>query len=145
MNIKISKIHADAVIPAYAYDGDSGFDFSTVEDLFLEGSETGVAKTGLKFEIPKGYELQIRPRSGVSLKTQLRVANSPGTIDSNYRGEIGIIIQNNNPIQSINIPKGMKIAQGVIVPVVQAKFTVIDETDLSTTERGENKHGSSGV
>lgn len=168
MNVKIRKLSPDVVIPAYACDGDSGFDLVSVADVIIAPGETALVPTGLAFEIPDGYELQIRPRSGVSLKTKLRVANSPGTVDASYRGEVCVIVDNIMPphthafdsavsvdgsgwvdldknvtIGSYIIRKGDRIAQGVIAPVSRAEFTVVDE--LSETERGTGGFGSTGV
>ncbi len=139
--IKVLRIHPDAVIPFYATEGSAGFDFYTVEEVVLEPNEVKIVKTGLKMEIPVGFELQMRPRSGVSLKTSIRLANSPGTIDSDYRGEIGILAWNtgNSPI---TISKGERIAQGILAEVPTAFF--IDVTELSTTDRGEGGFGSTG-
>lgn len=94
VDVRIKKLRNDAVIPKYTRDGDAGFDLVAVEDVIIEPGETKLVKTGVAMAIPEGYELQVRPRSGVSLKTKLRISNSPGTIDSNYRGEIGVIIDN---------------------------------------------------
>jgi dUTP pyrophosphatase len=82
MNIKIKKVVEDAIIPKYQTSGSAGFDFHTVEDVTVFPKETRLISTGLAFEIPEGYELQIRPRSGISLKTKIRISNSPATIDS---------------------------------------------------------------
>ncbi|MEK4970684.1 dUTP diphosphatase [Cytobacillus sp. FSL R7-0696] len=92
MNVNIKKLHEDAVIPKYAHDGDAGFDLVAIEDVIIEPGETALVKTGLAFELPDGYEMQIRPRSGITLKTKLRV--QLGTIDSHYRGEVGVIVDN---------------------------------------------------
>lgn len=94
INVKVRKLHDDAVIPRYATDGASGFDLVAVEDVIISPGETKLVRTGLAFEIPPGYEMQIRPRSGISLKTKLRVANSPGTIDEDFRGEVCVIVDN---------------------------------------------------
>lgn len=94
MKIEFKKLHPDAVAPKYATPGAAGFDLVAVEEVVIEPGETVVIPTGLAIEIPEGYELQIRPRSGITRKTKLRVANSPGTVDSDYRGEVGVIIDN---------------------------------------------------
>lgn len=94
VKVKIKKLHPDAVIPKYASEGASGFDLVAVEDVFIEPGETKLVRTGLAFEIPEGYELQIRPRSGISKNTKLRISNSPGTVDADYRGEVAVIIDN---------------------------------------------------
>jgi dUTP pyrophosphatase len=92
--VKIMKLHPDAVIPGYARPGDAGFDLIATEDVLVQPGETVKVPTGLAFAIPEGYELQVRPRSGISLKTKLRLSNSPGTIDSGYRGEVAVLIDN---------------------------------------------------
>jgi len=146
MKVKIKKLHPDAIIPKYQSSGASGFDLHALEDVEIFYGETKLVKTGLAVAIPEGYELQVRPRSGTSLKTGLRVANSPGTIDADYRGECCIImhhtfnnLQYGHPIQ---IKKGDRIAQGVICPVLQVEFEEVD--NLDDTERGQNGFGSSG-
>ena len=140
MKVSINKLHPDAVVPKYATNGSSGFDLVAVEDVSLATGETKLIKTGLAFDVGRGYELQVRPRSGLSLKTGLRVANSPGTVDSDFRGEVCVIMENTG--QHYNIKKGDRIAQGVICPVVQADFEVVNELDK--TIRGANGYGSSG-
>ncbi|AHD06474.1 dUTP diphosphatase [Paenibacillus larvae] len=151
MEIKIKKIHPDAVIPEYATAGAAGFDLVALEDVIIEPGDVKTIRTGLAFEIPVGYELQIRPRSGVSLKTKLRQPNSVGTIDSDYRGEVQLMFENtltklahlNVKLASYLIQKGDRLAQGIIAPVERAKFTVVDE--LSGTERGAGGFGHTGV
>lgn len=92
LNVNIKRLHDDAVIPRYATEGSAGFDLVAIDDVIIEPGETKLIRTGLAFEIPAGYELQIRPRSGVTLKTKLRV--QLGTVDSDYRGEVGVIVDN---------------------------------------------------
>jgi dUTP pyrophosphatase len=94
MQIKVKKLHPDAVIPSYAHAGDSGFDLVAVEDVIVTPGQTVKVRTGLAFDIPSGYELQVRPRSGVSAKTKLRVSNTPGTVDASYRGEVMVLVDN---------------------------------------------------
>src|SRR5574344_2884718 len=94
MKVYFTKLNKDAVIPTYAHTGDAGMDIRAIEDVELNPHETKIIHTGIAVAIPEGYELQVRPRSGLSLKTPLRVSNTPGTIDSGYRDEIGIIISN---------------------------------------------------
>lgn len=148
MKINVKKLHQDAIIPKYQTSGASGFDLHALTDVYIPRGETLVIKTGLSFSIPKGYELQIRPRSGTSLKTTLRIANSPGTIDADYRGEVGIICDNIEQFDrgvnegSIYFKKGDRIAQGVIVPIVQAELIEVNELD--ETQRGQGAFGSTG-
>jgi dUTP pyrophosphatase len=94
VNVKIKRLHPDAVIPRYAHEGDAGFDLVAIEDTIIEPGETKLVRTGLAISLPPNYELQIRPRSGISLRTKLRVANAPGTVDAGFRGEIGVIVDN---------------------------------------------------
>lgn len=152
MKVRIKKVNPDAVIPKYATSGAAGFDLVSMEDLVLSGGDTRAVKTGLVVEIPPGFEMQIRPRSGLSLKTALRVANAPGTVDSDYRGEVAVIMTNSSGAGDMfgngrgdmeTIKKGDRIAQGVIVPVVQAEFEEVEE--LSDTERGAGGFGSTGA
>jgi dUTP pyrophosphatase len=159
MKVKIKKLHEDAVIPQYAKPGDSGFDFVALEDTVITPQSTVMVKTGIAVEIPEGFELQVRPRSGTSFKTPLRVSNSPGTVDSGYRGPCNVLLTNTaqfNASVSIKSPfddawydnntqfikKGDRIAQGVICPVIRAEFELVDE--LSDSERGVSGFGSSG-
>lgn len=142
MKVKTKKLHPDAVVPKYATPGAAGFDFVAIETVTIKAGETRLIKTGLSFAIPIGYEIQVRPRSGLSLKTKLRVSNSPGTVDSDYRGEVCVIIENTGD-SDVLIQAGDRVAQGVLCPVYQAEFDVVDELD--ETERGINGMGSTGM
>lgn len=139
--VKVKKINELAIIPEYAHDGDTGFDLYSINCKELLPDETALISTGLKFEIPRGYGIAIRPRSGLSLKTGLRIANSPGTIDSVYRGELKIIVQNTSD-RILHIDIGQRIAQGVLEKVPKAEFIEVDE--LGDTERGEGGFGHTG-
>lgn len=162
--IPIEKCHKDAKIPVYVHKGDAGMDIYAVENITLAPGETKIIPTGLKVALPLGYELQVRPRSGLSVKTPLRIANAPGTIDSNYRGEIGVIITNTEPrIKDIEpkadgsidntcltygadytITKGMRFAQLVLSEVPSVSFTEV-ESVLEVSDGREEGFGSSGV
>jgi len=142
MELKFKKLSKDAVIPKYQTSGASGFDLHATDKVVIPPNQTRVVSTGLAVELPKNTELQIRPRSGISFRTGLRVCNSPGTVDEDFRGEIGIILRNHNPFNEI-IHKGDRIAQGVICPVLRPK--IIEVSELNKTERGENRLGSTGV
>lgn len=154
MKVKIKKLHPDAQIPKYQSKGASGFDLHALEDGFIHPGDTVLIRTGLAFKIPKGYELQIRPRSGLSLKTSLRIANSPGTLDSDFTGECMIIAWNSlEPLMTgymveedgrpqLSFKKGDRIAQGVVCPIVQVIFKEVEE--LEKTKRGNKGFGSSG-
>ncbi|MDZ4567495.1 dUTP diphosphatase [Bacillus cereus] len=145
LRTKIKRVR-DVELPRYAKPGDSGFDLVAAEDTIIWPGETKVVQTGLAFEIPPGYELQVRPRSGMTRNTKLRVVL--GTVDSGYRGEVGVLVDNTERSISLNmkahvIEKGTRIAQGVIAPVVTAHFEEVDE--LSDSERGVGGFGSTGV
>ncbi|TKH82014.1 dUTP diphosphatase [Bacillus cereus] len=145
LRVKIKRVK-DVELPRYAKPGDSGFDLVAAEDTIIWPGETKVVQTGLAFEIPPGYELQVRPRSGMTRNTKLRVVL--GTVDSGYRGEVGVLVDNNERPISLNmkahvIEKGTRIAQGVIAPVVTAHFIEVD--DLSESDRGTGGFGSTGV
>jgi dUTP pyrophosphatase len=130
----------------YAKDGDSGF------DLRAQSNATGgyqvapqsvvVIPTGIKVAVPKGFELQVRTRSGSPLKKGFNVANSPGTVDSGYRGVVGVLCFNMSN-EVVDIPCGERIAQGVIAPVLKADF--IEVSELDETERGDGAYNSTGV
>jgi dUTP pyrophosphatase len=154
MKIRVKKLHEDAIIPKYQTYGASGFDLHALEDIEIAAGETKLVKTGLAIDVGPGYELQIRSRSGMSLKTPLRVANSPGTIDSDFRGQICVIMWNSAaPFHLPNgnlttrftvwIKKGDRIAQGVICPVVRADIEEVNFLD--ETDRGSGGFGSTGV
>jgi len=145
IKVKITKLDPEAIIPQYAHPTDAGADVYAVEETTIAAGETKIVKTGIAVAIPVGYEIQVRPRSGLSLKSGLRIANAPGTIDADYRGEIGIIMTNTKDIPYV-IDKGMKIAQLVISPVPRIKWEEVETVeDLGTTERGEGGFGSTGV
>ena len=143
---KLKSYDSSLPLPAYESEGAAGADlrasFDDKSGVTVAPGKRVLISTGLSFEIPLGYEVQIRPRSGISLKTDLLVVNSPGTIDSDYRGEIKIIIGNFGN-EDIFIEHGMRIAQMVICPVWQAKIEI--EENLSETSRGEGGFGSTGV
>lgn len=151
MKIRIKKLHPDAVTPKYATNGSSGFDLVALEDVEIAAGETKLVKTGLAVDVGYGYELQVRPRSGLSLKTPLRVANSPGTVDADYRGEVCVIVTNSETRRYLPsgeltttytywIKKGDRIAQGVVCPIIQVEFEEVES--LENTERGSGGFGS---
>ena len=141
MKLKIKKLIPEAIIPAYQSELAAGVDLHSIEDYILKPMERKLIKTGLAFEIEEGYEVQIRPRSGLAFKHGITVLNSPGTIDADYRGEIMVLLINLGN-EEFEIKKGERIAQAVIAPVVQAKIMEVEE--LSDTKRGEKGFGSTG-
>lgn len=133
--------------PKFANEGDSGFDLraNVVEDVVLEPLKRALVPTGLFFQLDKGYEIQVRPRSGLALKNGISVLNTPGTVDSHYRGEIKVILINLGD-EPFTIKKGDRIAQGVVCPVFgegYVKLTKVDAVDL--TSRGSGGFGSTGI
>ncbi|MCX8084217.1 MAG: dUTP diphosphatase [Calditerrivibrio sp.] len=136
------KLDTDAIIPEYATTGSSGVDVRSIESGVINPSEIKLVKTGLFLEIPEGYEAQIRPRSGLALKHGITILNSPGTIDSDYRGEVCLILANfgNEPFE---YKKGDRLAQMVFTEVVRVDFELIE--DLNKTERGIGGFGHSGT
>lgn len=166
IQIPIEKCHDDAKIPVYANLTDAGADLYAVEDIIINPGETVLVPTGLKVAIPRGYEIQVRPKSGRALKTKMRVANSPGTIDAGYRDEIKVIIDNIEPpfkdikyhfddegkviIDSIlhgssySISKGDKFAQLVLNEVPKMDFVEVESVSKYTGNRGGG-FGSTGI
>ena len=166
LQIPYEKCREGARMPEYAHIDDSGMDLYALEDYTIHPGETKLIPTGLKFAIPNGYELQIRPKSGRCLKTKLRVANTPATIDAGFRGEVCVIVENvEAPIQDITyefdnnghpiitsilhgadhyIHKGEKFAQLVLAEVPKANFYLVDKV-MEDTERADGGFGSTGL
>lgn len=129
-------------MPTKATVGSAGHDIISAEELVIEPNKLALVSTGLRAEIPVGYELQVRSRSGLAAKNQVCVLNSPGTIDSDYRGEIKVILFNHGPV-SFKVEAGMRIAQMVLAKVPEAEFVQVAE--LGSTTRGSGGFGSTGV
>ena len=166
ININVKKLCKDAVIPVFAHDTDSGFDFFSCNDTTIKPKETAIVPTGLAFELPYPWGVQVKNKSGITVKgcpivpvsvqvgdistlvlkiktvDKADITVYEGTIDMNYRGEIGIMVKNEENFE-ITIPKHTKIAQGVLRKVYQCSFTLVDEF-TSTTDRGEGGFGSTG-
>ncbi len=140
--IKIKKLTPDAQTPQYAHFGDSGADLFATETVVLKPLERAAVGTGLSAEIRQGFELQVRPKSGLAIKSGLTVLNTPGTVDFGYRGEIKVILINLSN-EEYTVEKDQKIAQLVVCPVAYADFPEVDE--LSDTSRGEGGFGSTGL
>lgn len=143
--IKVELIHENAVIPKYAYPSDSGFDLHAAEEVIIGPFGRALIPTGLKVSFEEGYEIQVRPKSGLAIKQGLTVLNTPGTVDQGYTGEIQVIVFNTNNT-TVTIPKGMKVGQGVLCPVVQGKYVIIEQVgQVEDKDRGDNGFGSTGV
>jgi dUTP pyrophosphatase len=143
--INIEIVHGDAVFPRYAYPSDSGFDLHSTEDLEIGPFGRILVPTGLKVSFEEGYEIQVRPKSGLAIKQGLTVLNTPGTVDQGYTGEIQVIVFNTNNY-SVMIPKGMKIAQAVLCPVINGKYVNLQLVNqVEEKDRGNNGFGSTGL
>ncbi len=135
---------ADLALPAYATPGSAGLDLLAAisDDISLAPGSRVLMPTGLAIALPEGYEAQVRPRSGLALKNGVTVLNSPGTIDADYRGEIGIILINHGDAPFV-VTRGMRIAQLIVAPVTQLSW--VETIELPTTTRGTGGYGSTGM
>ena len=142
--ILIKRLSKEVKLPKYETSGSSGMDLvaNTDEVIHIDPGKTAIIPTGITVAIPSGFEIQIRPRSGLAAKQQISVLNTPGTIDADYRGEIKVILINLGS-KPFKVEKGLRIAQMVICPVVQAELEEVD--DLDKTGRGMGGFGSTGV
>lgn len=141
MKIRIKKVDQSAIIPQYQSNEAAGFDLHSLGKYVLEPGERVLVSTGLAMALDKGYELQIRPRSGLAYKHGITVLNSPGTIDSDYRGEVKVLLINHSDNQFV-VESGERIAQGVLQEVIHADIEIVEELD--DTERGSGGFGSTG-
>jgi dUTP pyrophosphatase len=145
ISVDIVLTHPSAVMPEYASSGASGFDLRACfdeENILLKAGTWQLISSGYKIAVPRGFEIQVRPRSGLALKHGIVVKNSPGTVDADYRGELGVILYNESSSDFL-INRGERIAQAVVCPIYQASFNRVES--LSETERGTGGFGSTGV
>ena len=142
MILKIKKLIESAVIPQYEHLDDSGLDLIAIEELTIPPGASCLVRTGIAIALPPNTEAQVRPRSGLALKHQITVLNSPGTVDEGYRGEIGVILINHGK-QTFQVTQGMKIAQMVIMPVIRVEIKEVEQ--LEETSRGMGGFGSTGL
>ena len=142
--ILIKRLSKEVPLPKYETSGSSGMDLAANINANIEISpgKTAIVPTGLALSIPKGFEVQIRPRSGLAANQKISVLNTPGTIDADYRGEIKVILINLGQ-ESFKVERGLRIAQMVVCPVIQAQLKEVD--DLNETERGKGGFGSTGT
>tara|TARA_B100000767_G_scaffold194633_1_gene181651 strand:+ start:99 stop:539 length:441 start_codon:yes stop_codon:yes gene_type:complete len=142
--ILIKRFSKSIPLPKYETEGASGMDLAANIDqvVEIEPGKSAIIPTGLSVSIPKNYEIQIRPRSGLAAKNQISVLNTPGTIDADYRGELKVILINLSE-KKFKIEKGLRIAQMVLCPVIKAVLKEVDE--LEETERGSDGFGSTGI
>ena len=142
--ILIKRFSKEVPLPKYETSGSSGMDLAAnlKSEISIESGKTAIIPTGISLSIPKGFEIQIRPRSGLAAKNRISVLNTPGTIDADYRGEIKVILINLGS-ETFIVEKGLRIAQMVVCPVVKAKFEEV--TELNETKRGQGGFGSTGT
>lgn len=140
--IKIKRLHPDAGLPAVATDGAACFDLGAIDAGIVPAGGVATFRTGLSFEIPKGYAMMIYSRSGHGFKNDTRLANCVGVIDSDYRGEVMVKLTSDNRHYNLSIEPGNRIAQAMIIPVPVVTFEAVE--DLSETARGEGGLGSTG-
>ena len=141
IDVRLKKLRDDVPNPLYGTAGAAGCDISSNDDLVIDRGKRALVSTGICMQIPDGYECQIRPRSGLALRDGVRVFNTPSTIDSDYRGELKILLQNDGDAP-FAVTRGMRIAQLVFAPVTRANFKTVDELDPSP--RGTGGWGSTG-
>ena len=140
--ILIKRLSKEVSLPKYETSGSSGMDLASNMNTNIDPGKIAIIPTGLSLSIPKGFEVQIRPRSGLAAKQKVTVLNTPGTIDSDYRGEIKVILINLGH-DIFRIEKGLRIAQMVVCPIIQAQLKEVSE--LNETNRGKGGFGSTGV
>jgi dUTP pyrophosphatase len=145
IEVEYRKSNEDSIDPKYAYESDSGFDLYSVDEHWLNPFDRKLIPTGLHINIPEGYEIQVRSKSGLALKQGLMVLNSPGTVDQGYLGEIQVILFNASN-KKVKIEKNQKIAQAVFSPVVSGKWIkFLEKNKLESKDRNENGFGSTGI
>lgn len=145
VDLTYRKSNPDATSPTYAYQTDSGFDLFSTEEQWIFGFDRALIPTGLHMDIPEGYEIQVRSKSGLALKQGLMVLNSPGTVDQGYTGEIQVIMFNTTK-NKVKIEKGQKIAQAVLCPVVAGKWVnLVEKKELKSKDREDKGFGSTGL
>jgi dUTP pyrophosphatase len=143
IELPIRRLRDDAVVPSRAYAGDAGLDLSACERVELGAGERAVVGTGLAVAIPEGYAGFVQPRSGLAAKHGITIVNTPGLVDSGYRGELKVILMNTDPHETFVVEPGMRIAQLLVLEVPDVDPVEVDE--LPDTERGVRGFGSSSV
>jgi len=140
-----TRSNQNAVTPNYVYPTDSGFDLYSTKEIYIEPFGRELVPTGLHFDIPENYEIQVRSKSGLALKQGLMVLNSPGTVDQGYTGEVQVILFNTTK-NTVKIENGQKIAQAVLCPVLTSNWVDIKELEsVESKDRGSNGFGSTGI
>jgi dUTP pyrophosphatase len=142
IEVGVRRLRDDAVLPTQAYEGDAGLDLSACERVVLGPGERAVVPTGLAVEIPPGYAGFVQPRSGLAARHGITIVNSPGLVDSGYRGEVLVVLLNTDREESFLVEHGMRIAQLVVLQVPEVEL--LEAEALAESERGARGHGSSG-
>lgn len=143
IELPITRLRKDAVVPERAYSGDAGLDLVACERVELAPGQRALVGTGLAVAIPEGYAGFVQPRSGLAARHGLTVVNSPGLVDSGYRGELRVVLLNTDASESFVVEPGMRIAQMVVLPVPEVELVEVDE--LPASERGVKGFGSSAA
>ena len=143
MDQTIEVLITAETIPTYSHPGDAGADLSSAEALILEPGQRATVATGVSIALPAGFVAFVVPRSGLAAKHGITVVNSPGTVDAGYRGELKVTLLNTDSSEPFTINKGDRIAQMIVMPVVQARFIPVEK--LPESERGESGFGSTGI
>ena len=143
IELPIQRLRAEAVIPERAYAGDAGLDLAACERVELAPGERALVGTGLAVAIPDGYAGFVQPRSGLAARHGLTIVNSPGLVDSGYRGELRVIVLNTDSTEPFVVEPGMRIAQLVVLPIPELELVEVDE--LPASERGVRGFGSSAA
>lgn len=143
IELAIRRLRADAIIPEHAYSGDAGFDLAACERVELAPGERAIVGTGLAVAIPEGHAGFVQPRSGLAARHGITIVNTPGLVDSGYRGELRVILLNTDTAETFVVERGMRIAQLVVVPV--PGFELVEVEELPESERGVRGFGSSAV
>lgn len=141
IDVRVRRLREDSVLPSQAYPGDAGLDLAACEDVTLEPGERATVSTGIAVEIPTGYAGFVQPRSGLAARHGIGVVNSPGLIDSGYRGEIRVVLLNTDARNTFTVEPGMRIAQLVVAPIAAVRLVEVEE--LAVSERGGQGFGSS--
>ena len=143
IELRVTKLRDEAVLPARAHDADAGLDLSACDQLAIGPGERALVPTGLAVEIPEGHVGIVAPRSGLALRHGISIVNAPGVIDPGYRGEVQVILLNTDAVEAFTVERGMRIAQLLVMPLTPVE--IVEVTDLAVSVRGSGGFGSSGM